>query len=136
MKKQDEKPIKKNSWELFWPELRTKEEAEKVINYNFWFFVCIAILLSIMYILVFGNYFAIVESLLLLFLALMVRFTKSRFFAVALFILVSLEVIVTILAKLGITEGGTNIFLAALFFLASLNTLRATFKYKTYTKLN
>lgn len=106
--------------------------AERAITEAFWSGLVIAGLsLVIGIILLFLDnklgYNILFEAIVILIITLLFRFVNSRVTAVIYFLYASISVLVTMLGRLGFIEGGSNIWLAIFFWIATFAGLRARF---------
>ena len=140
MKTVKQEQLKKN-FELF-PTIDSEEKALKLINDAVWVGIAIAGINFIgALVLIFfldasidlGISF-IINALIFLIFSLMLKFTKNWISASLNLIIAILSIVMTFLARIKITQGGTNIFLALFYLLWTYNGFRATLYLRTHKK--
>lgn len=110
----------------------SKINAERAITEAFWSGIVIAgisLVIGVI-LLLFGNrlgYNVLFEVPVLLVIALLFKFVNNRVTAVIYFLYASISVLVTMLGRFGLIQGGSNIWLAIFFWIATFAGLRARF---------
>lgn len=127
-----DKDRKKQLGFQFW-KVENTEEALYVIkqcSYGFLFVAGLTILLGF-----FVYPLAIIDGIVWLVLGLLLLFLKSRVVSILLFLFSGGGVVTTFLNKIGVTYGGTNIYLAILVFYFAIASVYVTFKYHKLKKV-
>ena len=131
---------KKSSWDIFsFGEITSIDESTRLIKEIFWTFMGLGLLMACIGIILpfFGEtelYFGfIMDGFVYIVLSLIFFFKKSRVAAILLLLVAIGSLVMTTLSKLGLSKGGSNIFLAIIVLVAGIHGVRATF---AYHKLN
>ena len=100
------------------------------------FFIVLAILNGLLSSLIFREltFYAIFDGLIFIVFGILLYFTKSRTVAVLSVIFTSGVLLVTMLTKIGIMDGGTNIFLSSLLVWMSIRAGDAAFFIQKHVK--
>ena len=107
--------------------IKTIENTELVIKEVFYFFIVVAIIQILIGLLLPS---LLIDGLIFIILALLLKFTKSRIAAVLLLIMSLMAFSTTFMNKFGITDaGGSNIYLAFVVVIGGIQAVRATFRY-------
>lgn len=113
----------------FW-EIKNKEEALYIIkqcSYGFFFVAALFIILGF-----FVSIGTIIDGIIFLILGLLLFFLKSRIAAILLLLNSGAGIVITLMNMLGISSGGTNIFLAIIVVYISIAAVYSTFKYHKF----
>ncbi len=121
MKKRDEIQL------LFW-KVRNKKDAHYVIKQYSYGFVFVALLNIVFGYLV--SLATIIDGVILLVLGLLLFFFNSRIISILLLLLSGTGIIATALNRIGVTYGGTNMFLSIIIFYFAIGSVYLTFKYR------
>jgi hypothetical protein len=117
----------KKKFTILFAKIENKDDALKIIKESSMAFFFIAVLSAALCYFIAPS--MIMDAVLYAILAGILLKWKSRTAAVLLLILGAAAVVMTILNKVGVTsEGGNNIFLAAIIFWAAIRSVEATFK--------
>ncbi|MFH1182344.1 MAG: hypothetical protein V1702_05270 [Candidatus Woesearchaeota archaeon] len=121
-----EKDRKKELTYKFW-KVQNKEEAEYVIkqcSYGFLFVAGLNIVIGFLI-----SAATILDGVIYLVLGLLLLFLKSRIVAILLLLVSGVGIVSTFLNSIGITYGGSNIFLAVIIAYFAVASVYVTFKY-------
>lgn len=122
----------KKKFNVLIDKIDTKEKALVIVKETSWLYILFLPILIIIFSFWLGNTFALLDVVIYVFLGLFLYQTKSRIVAGLMLIFALWVLVVTVLAKAGVMEGGTNIILAALVVLVSFRAIKAT----TYLRAN
>ena len=122
MKKERKKQLNFQFWKV-----ENKEEALYVIkqcSYGFLFVAALNILLGFLI-----SMATIIDGVIYLVFGLLLLFFKSRVISILLLLISGAGIVVTFLNKMGVTSGGSNVFLAIIVFYFAIASVYITFKY-------
>ena len=122
-----EKERKKQLNFQFW-KVENKEEALYVIkqcSYGFLFVAGLNIILGFLI-----SMATIIDGAIYLILGLLLLFLKSRVVSILLLLISGAGIVFTFLNKIGVSEGGSNVFLAIIVFYFAIASVFMTFKYR------
>lgn len=121
-----EKERKKQLNFKFW-KVENQEEALYVIkqcSYGFLFVAGLNIILGLLV-----SIATIIDGMIYLILGLLLLFLKSRVVSILLLLISGAGIVITFLNKIGVTYGGSNVFLALIVFYFAIASVYTTFKY-------
>ncbi|MBS3122021.1 hypothetical protein J4434_04010 [Candidatus Woesearchaeota archaeon] len=122
MKKERKKQLNFQFWKV-----ENKEEALYVIkqcSYGFLFVAALNILLGFLI-----SMATIIDGVIYLVFGLLLLFFKSRVISILLLLISGAGIVVTFLNKIGVTYGGSNVFLTIIVFYFAIASVYTTFKY-------
>ncbi|WFD10926.1 hypothetical protein [Tepidibacter hydrothermalis] len=106
--------------------IETIEDATKIINNVSGSFIGLAIIQIVLLVVLLQNYYAIIDSLIIIVIALLLRKFKNIVSSI-LILLVSLGALVaTVMSKIGLAQGGQNVYLTVLMVYMSIKAVKAT----------
>lgn len=119
--------------------IETIDDATKIINMVSNSFIGLAIIQIVLLAVLLENYYAIVDSVIIMVIALLLKKFKNIVFSI-LILLVSLGALVaTVMSKIGLTQGGQNVYLTVVMLYMSIKAVKATLfirKTKKEEKIN
>ncbi|MEJ8554737.1 hypothetical protein [Tepidibacter sp. Z1-5] len=115
------------------------DDATKIINTVSSSFIALAILQLVILVIFLGNYYAILDVIIIIVIASLLKKFKNITFAIIMFLISLASLVSTVMNRIGLSEGGQNIYLTVIMVLMSVKAIRATWfirKAKKEEKLN
>lgn len=106
--------------------IETIDEATEIINMVSKSFIGLAILQLVLMVLLLGNYYAIIDFIAITLIALLLKKFKKVEFAIIIFLISLASLVFTVMNKIGLGEGGKNIYMSSIMVVMSFNAIKAT----------
>ena len=111
-----------------------KDSALKNIKLSSNFFMFIGVLSTLIGFLSLEYRWLIIDGIVYIILALLLRTLKSRIVAILLLILAFYAMVLLLISKFGDGDGGGNIYMAVFYILTSFKAVQATFDYADFVE--